>query len=155
MSLINQTNNNSNPLNCKWVLWYHDNNSDDWTINGYKKILELETVEDFWLIFNKIRDFSIGMFFLMRNGCLPIWESYNGNIHFIKYRSYIRTYQYQWLNLCKASIGEIITDNPSEIVGVSISPKMKTIIMRIWITTDKIPNFIPDVEIPLDKCLFE
>jgi hypothetical protein len=142
-------------LNDKWVLWYHPVDTDDWTINGYEQIIEIETVEDFWLTFNKIRDFSFGMFFLMRKGCLPIWETYDEKVHFVKYRSNKKFYFQQWLNLCKASIGEIITGEPRQIVGVSISPKMKNIIIRIWMIRDSAPDFLPELNINMERCLFE
>ena len=142
-------------LNNKWILYYHAIDSEDWTENGYEPIIEIETVEDFWFTFNKIRDFSTGMFFLMRKGNLPIWESYNGEVHYVKYRSNKKFYFQQWLHLCKAAVGETITDDPSKIIGVSISPKMKNIIIRIWIKSDKAPIFLSDLNINMDKCLFE
>ena len=46
-------------LNDSWVLWHHSAESRDWSINGYEKIIEISTISDFWLTFNKIRDFRI------------------------------------------------------------------------------------------------
>ena len=151
----NQSTIKKTTLDDKWILWYHDNDSTDWSIDGYQQIIEIDNVEDFWLTFNKIRDFSTGMFFLMRKGCLPIWETYDGNVHFIKYRSNRKFYYQQWLNLCKASIGETITNEPKKIIGVSISPKMKNIVIRIWMLNDKIPKFLPELDINMERCLFE
>ena len=37
-------------LKNKWVLWYHNLSNSDWSINGYNKIYDIETVEDFWKI---------------------------------------------------------------------------------------------------------
>lgn len=142
-------------LDCKWILWYHDNNNDDWSIDGYQQIIEIDTLEDFWLTFNKIRDFSVGMFFLMREGCLPIWETYDGQVHFVKYRSNHKFYYGQWLNLCKAAIGETVTNDPKKIIGVSVSPKMKNIVIRIWMLTDKVPKFLHELDINMERCIFE
>ena len=55
------------PLNNNWVIWYHDNNND-WTINGYKKIYEITTIEDFWEIYLRLNNYILlkGQFFLMK-----------------------------------------------------------------------------------------
>ena len=145
----------AHPLDGSWVLWFHPVDNEDWSLNGYEQIIEIDSIEEFWLTFNKIRDFSFGMFFLMRKGCLPIWETYDGNVHFVKYRSNKKFYYQQWLNVCKASVGETITDDPKTIIGVSISPKMKTIIIRIWMTNTSMPYFLPDLNIKPEACLFE
>ena len=44
-----------NPLNNKWVIWYHDN-GPDWTLNGFKKLYEIQTIEDFWEIYSKLNN---------------------------------------------------------------------------------------------------
>jgi len=143
-------------LDTNWVLWYHPADSNDWSIDGYERIIEMENLDDFWLTFNRIRDFSFGMFFLMRKDCLPIWESYSHKIHFIKYCCNKKFYYQQWINLCKATVGETITSDPKKIVGVSISPKIKNIIIRIWMLDEnKKPDFLPELNINLERCHFE
>ena len=99
------------PLNNKWVIWFHGNNKD-WTINGYRKLYEIKTIEDFWEIYIRLNNFIIlkGQFFLMKNDILPIWEnkenidggcwSYKIN----KNESFI-----SWLYLSMFLSGEILT----------------------------------------------
>ena len=72
----------SHILNDKWVLWFHDIDETDWSINGYKKIADIDTIENFWNIYKSIDEVTIqhSMFFLMRNGINPIWED-NNNIN--------------------------------------------------------------------------
>jgi len=148
-------------LNTPWVLWYHSSDNNDWSIDGYQQIIEIGTVEEFWLTFNKIRDFTIGMFFLMRKDHLPIWESYQRPVHFLKYRSNKRQFYQQWLNLCKALIGETLlaksdsTSDVSEVVGVSLSPKFKNLIIKIWTHHTSLPELNPQLEIASETPIFE
>ena len=33
-------------LNSKWIVWYHNPSDQSWTIDSYKDILEIQSVED-------------------------------------------------------------------------------------------------------------
>ena len=57
-------------LHRKWDIWHHTLSNNDWSINGYIKIYTIETVEDFWEIFNRINMNILqnGMFFIMKSG---------------------------------------------------------------------------------------
>ena len=60
----------------KWNLWYHYD-KDNWTISGYKKICEIESIKDFWNLFNylsKDNNINNAHYFLMKNNTNPIWE---------------------------------------------------------------------------------
>lgn len=138
-----------------WTLWYHELNNDNWTIGGYQELVDIETVDEFWKLYNTINDFSTGMFFLMRKGCLPIWESYKTKIHFVKYRTGKKFYMTQWMDLCKAAIGETITTKSKNTVGISISPKFKNMIIRIWTFDDEFPSYLPELKIDAAHCMFE
>ena len=39
-------------LNSKWIVWYHNPSDQSWTIDSYKDILEIDTVEDFLVLKN-------------------------------------------------------------------------------------------------------
>ena len=123
---------NAHPLFSTWSLWYHDKDNNDWSINGYQHIVDISSVEEFWMTYNRIPDFTSGMFFLMRGKNLPIWETFQEPIHFIKYKAEKRTFYKLWFDICKLLIGETITDNPSRMVGVSLSPKFRNMIIKIW-----------------------
>lgn len=153
MFKMSEENKNYN-LNDKWILWYHSVDDNSWTIDDYYKIMEINTISDFWTVFNKISDFTIGMFFLMRANCLPIWETYD-KLHFIKCKNNKKSYRSQWDNLCKAAIGEIITDRPDKILGITISPRQKNVVIKLWTYETKIPKFNHIVDIKADQCLFD
>ena len=39
-------------LNSSWDFWYHSTNDTDWSINSYKKIATISTIEQFWSVFD-------------------------------------------------------------------------------------------------------
>ena len=41
-------------LNNNWVFWFHDPTDNNWDITSYKKIYEMETIHDFWSLYNRI-----------------------------------------------------------------------------------------------------
>ena len=61
-------------LNNNWTLWFHDPNDSNWGIDSYKKIISVDTIEDYWALYDKLDDQLIknGMFFFMREDIQPI-----------------------------------------------------------------------------------
>ena len=119
-----------------WILWFHDLQSTDWTINGYEKIGEIKSIEDFWTLYNNL-DFTIGMYFLMRSKYIPIWDdpsNINGSSFTNRY--VINDSQYHFTMISALLIGENM--NPV-VTGISVSPKTKNAIVRIW-SSKKITN---------------
>jgi hypothetical protein len=60
-----------------WILWYHDPENHDYSLKGYIRIADLATPQQFWTVVDAIpKDaWECGMFFFMRQGFTPIWES--------------------------------------------------------------------------------
>ena len=59
-----------------WNIWFH-HTKDDWSINGYRKIYTIETIEDFWKLYNnwnKLGGINSKHFFIMKNDITPMWE---------------------------------------------------------------------------------
>ena len=83
MSDINIFDNN-NIANFKlkntWVLWFHKLNDNSWGIDSYEKILELKEYNDILFMLKKISNINCGMFFIMKEGIIPIFED-NHNIN--------------------------------------------------------------------------
>ena len=69
----------------KWIVWYHNPSDKNWSLNSYKDIIEISSIEDFWVLRNTwdkcLPLVHEGMFFLMRltkDGCIyPQWEDKN------------------------------------------------------------------------------
>lgn len=144
----------SHNLNDKWVLWYHDLDDTDWTINGYQRLADIDTIENFWSIYNSLEENVIqnSMFFLMRHNINPIWEDSNNiNGGCWSFKITKKDVFKAWNELSLHLIGENITKelkNSLNINGISISPKKNFSILKIWnknqethnILSKKIPN---------------
>jgi len=120
-------------LNSSWVLWWHDLENKRYTLGDYEKIVEIATIEDFWIVFNAIPDFANGMFFLMRKGITPLWEdpiNQQGGAWKFKVRK--DDANVVWLNLAMTLVGETLSDQSEKITGISISPKYYNVTIRVW-----------------------
>ena len=80
------TSENKHLLNSKWVVWYHNPSDKSWERDSYKDILEIASLEDFFVLKNSwencLPSVSEGMFFLMRKlknnkVIYPQWEDIN------------------------------------------------------------------------------
>ena len=156
-SLINTKN-----LNCNWTLWYHDPNDIKWTIDSYKIVSNIKTINDFWNTYEFIENSIIenSMFFIMRDGIQPLWEdpnNVNGGCWSFKIpKGNIKKY---WSELSIYLLGENITNKKEKLVnGLSISPKKTFCIIKIW-NNDKKKNDIAllnnKMDIPFESCIYK
>ena len=119
-----------------WILWYH-HERNNWSINGYRKILELTNVQDFWKLFNnwdKIGGVNNKHYFLMRKDINPIWEDEN-NIKGGCWSFKISESESKdlWEDLSKYLVTENITTKPDDITGISICLKKNSFsVIKIW-----------------------
>ena len=133
-------------LKNEYTLWYHNPNDTNWTQDSYHQILSFTNFEEFWTLDYFIGKEMIeeGMFFIMRDDVLPIWEEeINKDGGYISWRTEKDSYQY-WLDL----IGYFITNNLMQddlINGISISPKKNFNIIKLWF---KEPIEIKDYDLP-------
>jgi len=124
-------------LNTKWVLWYHNLSNSDWSIKGYNKIYDIETVEDFWKIHLRLTTHMLqnGMFFFMKNSIEPLWEN-SANIDggCWSYKISKKECYISWVEIAMAICGEtLLNEKYNNIInGVSISPKKNFCIIKIW-----------------------
>lgn len=121
------------PLQNTWILWYHEPDSKDWSLESYKKIYEFDTIEDFWRLYNNLPSIVNSMFFLMKKGHPPIWEvpqNINGGAWLYKFPK--KMADSFWLKFSCYLIGETIANCTDDIIGISISPKVFNVTIRIW-----------------------
>ena len=137
-------------LNSKWVVWYHNPSDKSWDRESYKDILEIASLEDFFVLKNSWQNclplVSEGMFFLMRKlkndkVIYPQWEDIN-NKHggYWSFKIDKDKAQDVWFKLCGFTIGEYICENNKEslhVNGISISPKKNFCIIKIWNNNSK------------------
>ena len=129
-------------FNNKWNLWFH-NDKDNWTLSGYKKVHEVETITDFWNLYNfwnKNNNITNKHFFLMKNDTNPIWEdpiNIQGGCWSFKIlddKAY-KLYEELSLYLVCEKLCPTISD---EIMGLSIClKKNNNVIIKIWNNNSK------------------
>ena len=131
-------------LQYSWILWYHDPDNKDYSIQSYVKIADIETPQQFWTVMDSISKeaWESGMFFFLRRGSRPIWdvpENDAGGAWSKKIESANAHVTYVDL-MVHCITGEIFTTRKETIVGVTVSPKGPFSIIKIWNTTTAVSN---------------
>lgn len=129
-------------LNSRWSIWYH-HQKNSWKLESYKKIFEINNIEDFWIFNNNINllgGINSQHYFMMREDIFPIWEdenNKNGGCWSIKI-PLERSYEL-WIKLSMYIIGETLTNNELLINGISVCAKNNTTsVVKIWINDNNL-----------------
>jgi translation initiation factor 4E len=134
---------NNHNLDIQWTLWYHDPDDKKWDINSYKKLIKFNTLEKFLTYYESIGTFINGMFFLMKEDIIPIWEDSNNiNGGIITYKLLKNNSNKTWEELSMLLVGGTLTEDYSYINGISISPKINNCIIKIWVNDSSKINII-------------
>ena len=150
------------PLDTYYTLWYHGITEKNWDKNSYVKIGTIHSLKDFWIYYNSINTFLKGIFFLMKEDILPIWEvPDNINGGYWSFRVERDKVDDIWIKLSIQLITENICNSSSssnseqqleqseqqeeqeqqdqqeeiikhDINGISISPKAVNAVIKIW-----------------------
>jgi hypothetical protein len=136
MSIENKENIKNFDLKNKWVLWFHKVNDNNWSIDSYSKVLEINTYYDVLFILKELENITAGMFFLMKENIIPIFEdkhNINGGYWSIRITKK-DAYEYWEKILYYLCIDQLSTSEEYEkkINGMSISPKINNCIFKIW-----------------------
>ena len=125
-------------LSDKWTLWAHLPHDTDWSINSYKEILKIQTVEEMVSLYNILPEKMIKncMLFLMRHGISPTWEDpKNRDGGCFSYKISNKNVYNTWRNVSFCVVGETIAIDKKIlecINGLTISPKKNFCIIKIW-----------------------
>ena len=128
-------------LKYKWVIWFHKVNDNNWTLESYSKVFELETYYDILYIINELKNMTSGMFFLMKDGIIPIFEdekNMNGGYWSMRItkKEAVDYWEKMIYYLCIDNI--CINDDYEQMInGLSISPKINNCIFKIWTSNFK------------------
>ena len=118
------------------TLWFHKVNDNNWGIESYEKVIDINSLDDFLYTYKKINNFTSGMFFLMKDGVKPVYEdkhNINGGIFTFKISK--KLCKNFWLELSYLfMMGQLTKDekNYKFLTGMSISPKTNNCIVKIW-----------------------
>lgn len=120
-----------------WTLWFHKVNVEDWGHDSYVKVVEgIDNIEKFILMTKNINQVTSGMFFLMKDGIFPTYEDeQNIGGGYWSFRVGKGTANNVWFELMASLVGNTLTkkvEDMESINGVTISPKIKNCIFKIW-----------------------
>lgn len=123
---------------CNYVLWAHEKNKNDWSVDSFDKIVVISNVSEFWKLFNNFHKFDYinQYYFLMKENVVPLWEhpsNKNGGI--CSFKSKISDGMNMLIFLATMmAYGKITNDenDADDINGVSMSPHNNCIIVKIW-----------------------
>lgn len=129
---------NFHKLENNWTFYAHLPHDTDWSINSYRKILQIEYAEQLISIMETLTDKMIQncMLFMMNENVKPIWEDEH-NRHGGSFSFKISNNEVVdlWKKLIYLTLGNTLTgDNEvsSCINGITISPKRNFCIVKIW-----------------------
>lgn len=127
-----------------WVLWYHDPNDSNYTLESYAKIGNITTPAEFWTMIDAIpKDaWEAGMFFFMREGYRPLWDApENGKGGaWSKKIDASETYSIFIDAMVHCIANTFLTNMKESLVGVTISPKGQFHIVKVWNTTTAVTD---------------
>ena len=135
------------PLNSKWTLWVDnkENAKSKIWLESIKKIITVDSVEDFWGVFNNIPAASYLNFpsdyYLFKDDTLPMWEdtkNKNGGKMTISLKKTIDAdfLDKLWLYSVLGSIGEQFYDG-NVICGVVLNIRKHQDRINIWVSTSE------------------
>ena len=126
-------------LQYSWILWYHDPDSKDYSLESYMKIADISTPQQFWSIVDSISKeaWESGMFFFMRRGFKPLWdvpENEAGGAWSKKIEA-STVYQTFIELMVNCITNEVLSSRKETLVGITVSHKGPFSIVKIWNTT--------------------
>lgn len=133
-------------LNDVWSLWSHLPHDTNWTLDSYKEVFSITSVEEGLSVIEALppRLIKNCMLFIMRKGIKPTWEDpANAKGGCFSFKVSNKNVADFWRKTSYTLIGESITSNKEfqkSINGITISPKKNFCIVKIWTKTGKYQN---------------
>ena len=122
-----------------WVLWYHDPNNSDYSLESYIKIGSVNTPEEFWTLVEAISSdaWNSGMFFFMREGFRPLWDAPENDKGgaWSKKVDAMDTHNVFVDCMVHCLAEKMLKTHNDVVAGVTLSPKGHFHIIKIWNTT--------------------
>ena len=131
-------------LNSSWTLWFHRFDDNKWDLESYTKLNTFNTIQEFSILLHLLKPKHIqhGMFFLMREEILPMWESEdNKDGGCFSLKVFKQDIPNAWKILTTKLVNESLLkdlDKYSLVNGISISPKKTYSIIKLWFKGEEI-----------------
>tara|TARA_Y100000992_G_C21158125_1_gene439620 strand:+ start:184 stop:702 length:519 start_codon:yes stop_codon:yes gene_type:complete len=153
---------NNGLLSDKWALWAHLPHDTDWSLQSYKKIMEIKTVPEMIAVTQALPEKLIKncMLFIMRKDITPRWEdpkNCEGGCFSFKVTN--KNVPIVWKHVSYLLVGETLCKLNNNIInGITISPKRSFCIVKIWLRDCKhqSPSILAGIpELATQGCLFK
>jgi len=151
-------------LSDKWTLWAHLPHNTDWSLKGYIPVFTFTTLEETVSLIQKLplKLVENCMLFIMRDGIHPMWEDpQNRDGGCFSYKVLSNNIYVAWKELTYATVGGSISTKKGffdSVAGITISPKKKFCIIKIWMKNCDYQNptdVIPIRGLQSTGCLFK
>ena len=113
------------------TIWGHFSDEKDWSINGYTKLLKIETADHLQQFNVKVPSVTCAMFFAMKGDIQPLWEDKN-NIGFWSYKVHKKFCNAIWQKM----VAELLANCPQIVNGLTISPKRNFCIIKLYVNAN-------------------
>ena len=131
-------------LQYSWILWYHDPENKDYSLESYVKIADMSTPQQFWTVIDSISKeaWESGMFFFMRRGFRPLWDAPENEAGGAWSKKLESSEAYSvFVDLMVHCISdELMSSRKETLVGITISPKGPFSIIKIWNTSTTVSD---------------
>lgn len=119
-----------------WTVYFHELEDKSWTADSYKRIQVVNSWEALGAVLRELgpQKSLSGLLRIMRGDVSPLWENkvnIRGGSYCLKIsrRNALEVFNRY---VAAAALGQAAKDPANEIVGVTISPKRGTCIIKIW-----------------------
>ena len=125
-----------------WTMWFH-NNRDNWDLNTFKKIVDVNEPETFWRLYNnfdKIGGITKRHYYLLKNGITPIWQDKANCLGGCwSYKVPEEQAEQLWTDLSVYLVNSLLCPKISdEINGISLClKKNSSVVIKIWNSNSK------------------
>ena len=148
-----------NELSSKYTVWYHKSKDTNWSLKSYKKIHKFGSIQSFWTFFLTHSKNTSGMYFIMKENVMPIWEDKN-NINGYTWSFKISKLGYLdiWEKVLTMLIGNTLTENLDHmniINGASITMRLDSCIIKIWCSSSKDIKLNKDIYTELGEAFMQ
>jgi hypothetical protein len=127
-------------LSDSWCLWAHLPHDTDWSLESYKNIHTLESIEETIAVMETMPDILVKncMLFIMRDGIKPTWEDpKNRQGGCFSYKVTNKHVYNVWKELSYVLVGNTLSKDANfvaNVTGITISPKKNFCIIKIWMS---------------------
>ena len=151
-------------LKNNWTFYLHLHDTREWNLASYNNILRFHSVEHAILLNDEIHYDLIkkSMMFLMKEDIKPMWEDINNKEGgCFSFKVINKDIEQVWKEVYFHVIGSTITKQKSHyknINGITLSPKKKFCILKIWMNDCSLKDpliFIPIKQLTAEGCIFK